>query len=44
MSCFEVIVQSNLADYQKREENRRNSINVNGSSSLENDTKKPTIT
>lgn len=44
MSCFEAIVQSNLADYRKREENRRNSISVNGSSSLESDTKKPTIT
>ena len=43
MSCFEVIIQSNLADYQKIEENRMNSIRVNGSSSLENDTKKPTI-
>ena len=44
MSCFEVIVQSSLADCEKREENSRNSVSINGSSSLENDTKKPTIT
>lgn len=44
MSCFEVIVQSSLADYQKGQENRGNSISVSGSPSLGNDTKKPTIT
>ena len=41
---LELLCPALRSDYQKREENRRNSTSINGSSSLENDTEKPTIT